>query len=180
MRFIFKDQQGDILVDRVENIEPYALLGDNPTGDYTSFAPASGSYELTMIPFTENNAGGDEGTALVLNFTVINGTSGRSAELSSYGDEPNQLFEGQVDVINVSPNPLINNELSIQFSESLDSEVAYRVYDASGKVLMTGSKEVVGEWMKIQFYNGRLPKNTYFLQLLGEEIKPTSVQFVKQ
>ena len=180
IRFILKDSQGNILTNRVENILPYALLGDNPTGDYTAFVPASGSYELTMIPYTEDLGQGNAGTALVRNFTVINGSSARSGQLSTYGDEAIEQSEGEAEVINVSPNPMINNELNIQFNQTLGSEVIYRVYDAQGRTLIQGSETVLGEWMRLQFQEGQLANSTYFLQLLGKGLKQTSIRLVKQ
>jgi hypothetical protein len=56
---------------RLENGPPYALAGDNPTGDYHNWRPSLGDHTLTAIPYTKYNAKGLEGLGLTIHFKVI-------------------------------------------------------------------------------------------------------------
>ena len=59
----------DTLV-RVENYRPYTLFVQRGT-DYGGQRPAPGSYQLTITPFAQDKAMGEQGTPLVINFVVI-------------------------------------------------------------------------------------------------------------
>ena len=64
---------GPISITRTENIAPYALFGDNLSlGGFNGQGFPDGEYTLTATPFTGSNLSGDEGTALTINFEVIN------------------------------------------------------------------------------------------------------------
>jgi len=65
---------------KVENIVPYALLGDD-NGNYAGWRPARGSYSLTATPYQKDNTQGEVGKALTINFTV--GTSPVAASFES-------------------------------------------------------------------------------------------------
>jgi len=54
-----------------ETSKPYALFGDS-NGDYNTWAPTVGSYTLKAVPYTASGGGGTAGTALTVNFTVVN------------------------------------------------------------------------------------------------------------
>jgi glucose/arabinose dehydrogenase len=56
---------------KLENFTPYAIAGDNGPSDYLPWTPAVGSHTLTLTPFTQSSAGGTAGTALTIDFTVI-------------------------------------------------------------------------------------------------------------
>jgi len=54
----------------VENVAPYALAGDT-SGNYNAWTPTLGSHTVTATPFSGSAASGTAGTALTINFTVI-------------------------------------------------------------------------------------------------------------
>lgn len=54
-----------------ENIVPYALAGDNTSGNYNAYSFVPGSYTLTATPYESANAGGDAGNSLSISFTVV-------------------------------------------------------------------------------------------------------------
>lgn len=58
---------------QTENILPYAIAGDN-SGDYNPWTPTVGPHTLTATPYTGSGGSGIPGTALTVNFTVINAT----------------------------------------------------------------------------------------------------------
>ncbi|WP_347158799.1 malectin domain-containing carbohydrate-binding protein [Pontibacter chitinilyticus] len=55
-----------------ESIIPYALLGDDTHGDYYAWTPAVGNYTLKATPYSASKGTGTAGTALSLNFSVVN------------------------------------------------------------------------------------------------------------
>ncbi|MEM8535679.1 MAG: hypothetical protein AAGF95_32920 [Chloroflexota bacterium] len=56
-------------VNRIENIEPYALFGDT-NGDYNGQTSAPGRYSLTVTPYTEDRASGEFGAQFSIPVTV--------------------------------------------------------------------------------------------------------------
>ena len=59
---------------RTESVAPYALEGDSG-GNYNPWTPTVGSHTITATPFTQSGGGGTAGTALTVNFSVINSVS---------------------------------------------------------------------------------------------------------
>ncbi len=67
---------------RTENIAPYSAFGDNLPGDYHSWTPAPGKYELCVTPYSGVNGTGEPGIRTcitfefirmgVLNYTLVN------------------------------------------------------------------------------------------------------------
>ncbi len=64
---------------------PYALFGDNNNGDYYAWTPTAGSYTLKTTPYSASEAGGVQGTALTVSFTVISNAA-QSVNLSPVAD----------------------------------------------------------------------------------------------
>ncbi|UZO80742.1 T9SS type A sorting domain-containing protein [Aquimarina sp. ERC-38] len=63
------DLEGEINLKTIENIFPYALFGDdNGILDLQDFP--SGTYKLTVIPYSERNGQGESGTSQIKNFTI--------------------------------------------------------------------------------------------------------------
>jgi hypothetical protein len=67
VRFGFNDRDRF----QVENIAPFALNGDNPTGNYNPVEFPLGSNTITVTPYSERGARGEAGEPVVVNFTVI-------------------------------------------------------------------------------------------------------------
>lgn len=60
---------------QTENLVPYAIAGDD-NGNYNPWSPSLGSHVLTVTPYSSSNGGGEAGTPLVVNFTVVDGGGG--------------------------------------------------------------------------------------------------------
>jgi glucose/arabinose dehydrogenase len=54
-----------------ENLLPYALAGDSTTGDYYAWTPTLGGHTLTGTPYAGAGATGTAGTALTIDFSVV-------------------------------------------------------------------------------------------------------------
>ena len=62
----------DITGYRIENIEPYALCGDQ-AGDYLPCILPAGDHTVTATGFAEGNASGEAGASGSISFSVVNG-----------------------------------------------------------------------------------------------------------
>lgn len=70
---------------QTEITTPYALFGDN-SGNYNAWVPPLGSYTLTGTPYTASS-GGTAGTALTINFSVINQTGTNQLPTANAGPD---------------------------------------------------------------------------------------------
>lgn len=59
----------DVTVNRIENVEPYALFGDT-NGDYNGRTSAPGRYSLTVTPYTGDRADGEFGAQFSIPVTI--------------------------------------------------------------------------------------------------------------
>lgn len=55
---------------RVENIVPYSMTGDN-RGDFNRWRPPVGTHTLTATPYSRDKAEGDAGSSLSVEFSVV-------------------------------------------------------------------------------------------------------------
>ena len=56
LQFILKNPSGEI--NRIENLSPYTLLGEDISGKLIPLKSLSGEYQLTIVPFTQKNGQG--------------------------------------------------------------------------------------------------------------------------
>lgn len=68
VRFVLDDENY-----QTESHRPYAIAGDAGHDDYHAWTPAPGTYQLSVTPFAEAGARGEEGAPLSATFTVIEG-----------------------------------------------------------------------------------------------------------
>ncbi len=67
---VFLKLEGPVNYGRTENLEAYALFGDLD-GDFIGRDLPAGSYTFSVIPYTEDNAGGERGETVRYNFEII-------------------------------------------------------------------------------------------------------------
>ncbi len=125
---------GPVSVSRTENEAPYAAFGDN-NGNYFGSFLTPGSYTITMTPWELGNAGGEQGTQLVVNFTVEappEVTGPQVTEFWLYNNSTNsrerRLSSG--DILDASD---INFNWRIQ-TVTEPERVSYVLYDMTGDV----------------------------------------------
>lgn len=68
VRFVLSGTES---LNRIESTAPYAVHGD-VAGNFNVWTPALGAYTLTSTPYSGAGATGTAGTAVVINFSVIN------------------------------------------------------------------------------------------------------------
>ncbi|SOD92497.1 putative Ig domain-containing protein [Spirosoma fluviale] len=110
-----------------ESIIPYALFGDN-SGRYNPWTPGTGQYTLTATPYKNSGGGGTAGTALTLNFSVINQAPG-----SRLGATEPQDFDGLQ--VKYYPNPFTES-FTVQVQGQPSAKLPLLMYDSYGRVVL--------------------------------------------
>ena len=154
---------------REENIPPYSLFGDVNIDDYLGGTFDNGAQVLTATPYSADNQGGDEGTALSITLNVINGTMSAASDAASPtkgealtrgADVPEEFELGSA-----YPNPF-NPQTTIRFAVPEAAHVTVKVYDALGRVVSTLIDGTVESGHhEVMFDAGNLPSGTYLYRL---------------
>ncbi|MBX0332359.1 polysaccharide lyase [Pontibacter sp. HSC-14F20] len=73
-----------------DNAAPYALFGDDGRGNYYfgNTAMSTGSYTLTVTPYSGSNGSGTAGTPVTVSFNIVESGSGSTAETSPVAPAP--------------------------------------------------------------------------------------------
>ncbi len=144
---------------RTENVEPYALGGDNPDGSYNAVPELAqpGTYTLTATPFTGPGASGDAGTPLTSTLTVVDTGGGDPTCTGEQGDWESDAFEdgdptawdpitytytGPCVSEDGSPNPFLDYRFELALTSYDDGSVGFIVpgyYAADGNAAETGA-----------------------------------------
>jgi hypothetical protein len=155
----------------IENSTPFALAGDNPTGSYHPWTPEAGDYTLTAIPYSGQNASGQEGRSLTVQFTLT-GTACRLR--TAIGDLNDHGLS-----LEVYPNPF-DELLMVNLIVEAPSNGNLRVMDVIGKELVGRELELIpgSNTLTLDFEN-QIAEGIYFLEVrLKDEVKV--VKLVKE
>lgn len=145
---------------RVESTAPFALNGDSPAGNFKKWNPAPGSYVLTAIPYSGNNATGTPGIALTRTFTVASGTAKTEIDNSAPSDMSFKIY----------PNPC-NGIFTLEWSAAESADLSIRVYNQTGALIYSDEKQGFVREPKEQISLVNQVTGIYFLQLkTGNEI----------
>ncbi|MEL6194529.1 MAG: T9SS type A sorting domain-containing protein, partial [Bacteroidota bacterium] len=112
---------GSIDFSKVENLEPWALFGDNE-GKLNPGFLFNGTYKLLATPYSEMDGEGAAGSAFGVSFQIV-------------GQAPS--FNEEAEKMSAYPNPS-NGVFSLQFPESWTSPASVRITDKMGNVVWTG------------------------------------------
>lgn len=154
----------------IENIAPYALAGDNPTGNYLNWTPTLGSHILKATSYTGSNASGIAGTTLSISFTIKDSTpsTGKiviTGELKKW-HKVTITFDGVSTSESNSYNPFLNYRLDVTFTNGTKSYTVPGYFAADGNAGETGatsgnkwrvnfSPDTTGTWVyKASFRKG--------------------------
>ncbi len=137
---------GSQKTERTENKSPYALFGDR-SGEFFTGKLSNGSYSLLAIPYPKNGLKGKAGSALTINFEMLDATVFFKAE------PKNQL--------KIYPNPA-----KVEVSVSFDPPVAIQklaLFDIYGRQLKRYPAGDVKSGNEYRLYVGDLPEGIYFI-----------------
>ena len=150
---------------KTESLAPYSIRGD-ANGKYNPWTPALGSHKLVVTPFTESGAGGNAGTPLEVNFTVIDDEgnvdpgTGRAPVLSGEFKKWHKLtisFFGPESNEQAGDNPFTNYRLNVTFKNGNKTYEVPGYFAADGQAGETSASsgnvwrvhftpDAVGEW----------------------------------
>ena len=152
---------------QTENAVPYALMGDNPPGNYHKWNVTPGTYTITATPYSGNYATGIVGTPKTITITVIN-TGSSKMSMEDIAEQPN---EEEV-TLAAYPNPF-SETVNIEFSLSSDARVRVEIVNLEGKVIGEIFEGNVrgGETQLHKFNAGTLANGMYFYRLITEDGK---------
>ncbi|MDX2303580.1 MAG: DUF5060 domain-containing protein [Microscillaceae bacterium] len=150
---------------QIENTAPYTIRGDAGS-DYYPWVPTLGLHKLVVTPYSASAAGGTAGTALAVNFTVIN----QSGNTDPQPNEPPVLsgefkkwhkltisFFGPQSSEQDADNPFLHYRLNVTFRNGNKTYVVPGYYAADGQAGETSassgnvwkvhfSPDEIGEW----------------------------------
>ncbi len=146
-----------------EGKAPYALFGDL-SGNYHVWMPAVGSYTLKATPFSAGSGGGTAGTALTINFTVINQAGARMEIIDFSPISPS---------VSAYPNPITDGRFKIPLSEEFEGEVSYVLVYPSGVLLARGTLTLTEPTsvLALDFSQQMRTAGVYYLRLEGKKLK---------
>ncbi len=125
---------------RTENTAPYALKGDNPTGEFLDWTPTLGLYNVVATPY-ELGGGVNPGTPAQVNFTIYNDPTAPVATSVASGSY--LLNEDEV----ATNNPL---NVNIAYSEIMDIGSTPTLTFSSD---ISSSVDCIGTWTDGQNYD---------------------------
>jgi hypothetical protein len=158
---------------RTENGVPYTLAGDQ-NGKFNSWSPQVGSYILSAIPHSQQNAKGPKGKSLTIHFTVVKeNVSTVSQRLSNEGNEE-MGRAGELLSVFLYPVP-VDDELHVKISDKVGSDAILTIRNSQGMTIDT------------RYYSTSSSINTlplspgiYFMQVVGNNGFQTVVKFIKK
>lgn len=132
---------------RTENIAPYALYGDLPTGNYLGSDFVTGAYSITATPYTGNNLKGSKGSPVTVNFTLVQGVS---------------ITAKTAGRMKMFPNPA-TDRTTVSFPKPVRL-TQFWVYDVTGRLVKTIASETAENIESIELSVYDLPIGTYFVR----------------
>ena len=147
VRFIVRNDMQNIVLDQVENIAPYALLGDENLVDYNPWViPRKGTYTLEVIAFSENNGKGLKNGTGRIPFEAIDtapceGSLCDSLQilgLTMYDrgsfEKIGPITEGQVINIDSLPDGIVVRVETNDFTKSVSGELLVEYGNNTGRL----------------------------------------------
>ncbi len=169
----------DGFLERLENVPPFALFGDQ-SGDFLPGTLPAGNHMITATPYSEVMKGGSQGVALTVSFSITGSAASKASSLArGYTVEPVAGLQGglptEFALEGNYPNPF-NPETTIKFSLPEAANVQLVVYDLLGRhvaTLVDGGLNAGHH--EVRFQANNLPSGMYFYSLVTPE-----TSFVKQ
>ncbi len=138
---------------KIESIAPFAINGDVPTGCFTKWNVVSGSYTLTVTPYSAAGATGEAGVSITRHFTVTGSAKTEEGEVS-----------GKDIQFRLYPNPN-NGNFIIDYATDEETDLYLRIYNHLGQIVYSIRKAQFAGVLKEQINLENHPAGMYFLQL---------------
>ncbi|MEO1652283.1 MAG: MBG domain-containing protein, partial [Bacteroidota bacterium] len=166
IRFILRDANGEEVINRLENVRPFCLAGDDGKGDYYSWVPSNGLYSLEILMYSQKREQGIASSPLMIQIEVINASE----------DKENNLLGGSSQIlnqeINVFPNPNPGHQIQVTFAEAFEGASQIVVYDQEGKVMLRKSwvQESKEDRLTLNLPNAPWARGVYILKFHNESV----------
>ena len=163
--FILKMDNGQIIHQKTESVAPFALFGDEAGGNFNSWIPDIGKYQLEVTPYSQSKAGGKAGITEIRNFEVISSAS----EANIQGE-----------IVRIYPNTT-QDYVYLDFSNGYQSKVQCELRYPSGNLIVRQVYEVnEGQHLiRIDLTQMNLSQGVYYLHVEGKNLAPFSEKIVK-
>ena len=173
------------IIERTENIPPYAIAGDNASVGFKPWNVGQGNYLITAIPYSGNNGGGTTGISLTVDLWVFDIPPARSGGVNntdltsgldqtdpytpSGGSEPTESdiiagVETEPGML-VYPNPTTGEVfIDIVRTQNLDADMV--LMDATGKIIehidLHSNNDVIKHQMQMEY----LESGVYMIRVI--------------
>ncbi|MEO1438068.1 MAG: DUF5060 domain-containing protein, partial [Bacteroidota bacterium] len=156
---------------QTESAAPYALAGD-ASGDYNAWTPTLGLHTLSATPYSTSGGNGTAGTALTIQFVVIDGPTGGGGTCTN--DDPAPLgvsgelkkwhkititFQGHNTSEQDAINPFLDYRLDVTFTRGNQTFIVPGFYAGDGKA--AESSTTCGDRWQVHFAPNRTGNWTY-------------------
>ena len=140
---------------QVENIEPYALFGDFPKGNYKGVLLQEGSYYIKVTPYTESNGQGDMGRVVDFILTVNDWRT-----QNTFVSTSNVVSE-----LNIAPNPVVDQS-TIDYTSLEAGSINLSLLDLQGNLVKKVYQGEVSadQQMSLQLNREGIRPGTYLLR----------------
>jgi len=164
---------GDKEYERLESADPFALFGDEGENAIYSWPNIeTGSYSLTITPYSQSDANGGVGIAKTITFEVVNQFVAASAGSRGISGLPSLSSS-----INLYPNPAVER-VTVDFNQFNGEVSSVRIFDTVGK-LHIEVKDMDGiENGKLDIPLGNLPAGIYIMRAETDG-EPETIRFMK-
>ncbi|AWM32029.1 PKD domain-containing protein [Hymenobacter nivis] len=151
---------------QTETTAPYALFGD-ANGSYAAWIPAVGSYKLTATPYAGPGGTGAAGTALTVNFTVVQQAAATAAAKHTPPVVVPDLTVAEPP--RAYPNPSADGRFTVALPAARAGEVTYALMSATGAVLIQGTRprEAAALGLAFDFSAEMQAPGVYYLRLVS-------------
>lgn len=140
--------KGEIVTERTESLEPFALFQDLPIGNYKGNLFVLGSYTVFAIPYSEDALRGNKGNSLAINFEI---SRSEESDLTV-----NRMY--------ITPNPA-NIETQLSFKNPLDAQMI-TIYDTHGRLIRSFDAMSIKSNNTYNLEIKALQSGTYFVKVL--------------
>ncbi|MEM8508392.1 MAG: ExeM/NucH family extracellular endonuclease [Bacteroidota bacterium] len=153
---VFLEITGDLTNTRTENVDPYALFGDNG-GNYFGRSFEVGAYTVSATPYTGNGLNGIMGTTQRVNFSIVLPPAAP-----------------QFNAMRLYPNPA-SESVNMEF-ELPTNLIAIQIFDSNGRLIQEVKVEARNGDYQMSVFD--LPVGNYFVRTVDERGKPFTEQMV--
>jgi len=151
---------------------PYTLFGDEKNSDgsvnYGGVIFSLGDYTLNATPYSGTNASGTAGTALKVNFKVINQAAGTIAPAIPIAQAASSKSSGEATAVSLNsyPNPF-QEQTKIQFTFAQEEDYTLAVYDLNGHLVrqLKAAKAAAGENVQVTWDARQNQEGVYIIRL---------------